>query len=89
MTPEFALQVAQSAFACALQLALPAAIAALAAGVAVGVLQAATQIQDSALSFVPRALAVGAALGIFGGWMVATLVGFAEGLFRQIPVIAR
>jgi flagellar biosynthetic protein FliQ len=89
MTSEMALQVAQAALACALQVALPAVVAALVAGVVVGLFQAATQIQDAALSFVPKMIAVGAAIGIFGGWMLATLVGFAEGVFRAVPMIAR
>jgi flagellar biosynthetic protein FliQ len=84
-----ALDVAQSAFACALQVSLPAIVAALVVGIAVGLFQAATQIQDAALSFVPKLIAVAAAVGLFGGWMIATLVGFAEGLFREIPMIVR
>lgn len=89
MLPSTALDIAQSGFACALQIALPVLVAALAVGVIVGLAQAATQIQDAALSFVPKLIAVGAAVAIFGGWMIATLVGLAQGLFMQIPSIVR
>ena len=89
MSPTVALELAQSAFACALQVALPAILAALVVGVVVGLFQAATQVQDVALSFVPKLIAVGAALGIFGGWMIATIVSFAQELFREIPMIVR
>ncbi len=89
MSPSTALEIAQLGFACALQVALPPLVAALAVGIIVGLVQSATQIQDVALSFVPKLLAVGAVVVIFGGWMIATLVGLAQELFFQIPSIVR
>ncbi len=89
MSPSTALEIAQLGFACALQVALPALVAALAVGIIVGLVQSATQIQDVALSFVPKLLAVGAVVVIFGGWMIATLVGLTQELFFQIPSIVR
>jgi len=74
--------------ALALQLALliaaPALCASALAGLAAGLLQSATQVQDPALAFVPRLLAVGAALLVSGGWMIAKLVAFTGALWRAL-----
>jgi flagellar biosynthetic protein FliQ len=69
----------------ALWLAAPALLASVLAGLATGLLQAATQVQDPALSFVPRLLAVTAALVASGAWMQAKLVAFTAALFRDLP----
>ena len=45
-------------------------------GLAVGVLQAATQVNDSAVGFLPRALAAGAVVWLAGAWMTERLAGF-------------
>lgn len=69
----------------ALWLSLPALAAAVVAGLASGLMQAATQVQDPALSFVPRLLAVSAALIAGGTVMQAKLVAFAGALLRELP----
>ncbi len=68
----------------ALWLAAPALLASLLAGLFSAVLQAATQVQDPALSFVPRLLAVAAALLLSGAWMLARLVAFTTALFAEL-----
>lgn len=73
----------------ALHLALIVSAPALAASVVVGgamaVAQAATQVQDAALGFVPRLLAVAAALAFGGAWMGARLVEFTTTLWQALP----
>jgi len=69
-------------------LALPALLSALAAGTAMGMLQAATQIQDPALSFVPRLIAVGCALWITGAAMSERLTAFANTVIAELPKLA-
>jgi flagellar biosynthetic protein FliQ len=71
-----------------LVLALPALLSALAAGVAMGMLQTATQIQDPALSFVPRLIAVGASLWITGAAMSERLTAFANTVLAELPKLA-
>ena len=68
----------------ALWLAAPALLASLLAGLFSAVLQGATQVQDPALSFVPRLLAVVAALLLSGAWMQARLVAFTTALFADL-----
>ncbi len=65
----------------------PALLVSLAVGLVVGVLQAATQVQEQTLSFVPKLVAVAAALAIFGGWMGSELVRFTDALWRAIPTL--
>ena len=69
----------------ALWLAAPALAASVLAGLVTGVLQAATQVQDPALSFVPRLLAVAAALLVSGAFMQGKLVAFTAALWRELP----
>lgn len=69
-------------------LAAPTLLAVLAAGVAVGLLQAVTQVQDSALGFVPRLLAAGLALAATAVWMSNQLVGFTQRLWQQLAALA-
>lgn len=69
-------------------LALPALLSALAAGTVMGLLQTATQIQDPALSFVPRLIAVGCALWITGAAMSERLTAFANAVLAELPKLA-
>ncbi len=71
-----------------LVLALPALLSALAAGVVMGMLQSATQIQDPALSFVPRLIAVGCSLGVTGAAMSERLAAFANTVLAELPKLA-
>jgi flagellar biosynthesis protein FliQ len=62
----------------------PLFMAMLLAGLAIGVLQAATQVNDPAVSFVPRIIVGGVVLWIAGGWMMERLSGFlAQSIFRM------
>jgi flagellar biosynthetic protein FliQ len=73
----------------ALYVALPLLGAAIAAGLAVSGIQSALKQSDPTLSVVPRMLAAGGALLIFGGWMVAVLGGFWIELWRSLPEMMR
>jgi flagellar biosynthesis protein FliQ len=63
----------------------PVLLFGLAAGIAVSMFQAATQINDSSLAFIPKIAAVGIALGVFGSWMISRMASFAIYSFNQIP----
>lgn len=71
-----------------LWLSAPVLLVSLAVGLLVGLLQAVTQVQDQALSFVPRLAAVGAVLAVLGGWMGAELLRFTTSLWRALATIA-
>ena len=56
-------------------------------GLIVGIIQAATSINEMTLTFVPKLIAVGTGITIFGGWMINTLVDFAKSMFNRIPLL--
>ncbi len=63
----------------------PVLIFGLVAGLGISIVQAATQISDSSLAFIPKILAVLFALIVFGPWMMAQMAGYATFAFNQIP----
>jgi len=67
-----------------LKLGAPPLLAALAVGLAVSLLQAVTQINEATLAFVPKALAIGGALVLLGGFMFAALADYARILFDRM-----
>ena len=69
----------------ALLVSAPALLASFIVGGVAGVVQAATQIQDPALGFVPRLAAVAVALTAGGTWMGARLVEFTTSLWHGLP----
>jgi flagellar biosynthetic protein FliQ len=85
MGPETVLDVGREALWLAVLLAGPMLGAALAVGLFIGVIQAATQIQEMTLSFIPKLLALVIVLFIIGPWMLRILVTFSERLFMDIP----
>lgn len=85
MTPETVLTLARDALWLTLLLAAPLLLAALIVGVLVGVVQAATQINEMTLSFIPKLLALAAVLVAIGPWMLRTLVEYTRQLIESIP----
>jgi flagellar biosynthetic protein FliQ len=77
--------VGQQALYTLLMVCAPMLLVILAVGVVVSVLQAATQINESTLSFVPKVLAAVAVLAIAGPWMMTTLVEFLQRTLQSIP----
>ena len=68
-----------------LLVAAPVLIAVLLVGLVVSVFQAATQINEATLSFVPKIVAAAAVLAVAGPWMVATLVEYLQRVLQAIP----
>ncbi|MEO8466687.1 MAG: flagellar biosynthesis protein FliQ [Gammaproteobacteria bacterium] len=85
MTPESIIIIGQQALVVTAMLAAPMLLAALAAGLLIGVFQAATQINEVTLSFIPKLLVLAATLYIGGGWMLKLLIGYSESLIKSIP----
>ncbi|MFW6386426.1 MAG: flagellar biosynthesis protein FliQ [Bacillota bacterium] len=54
-------------------------------GLIVAILQATTQIQEQTLAFIPKIVAVLVSIGIFGPWMLSTMLEFVNNLFTGIP----
>ncbi len=83
------LRLAQETLRTVLLVAGPMLALSLLVGLIVSILQAATQIQEQTLSFVPKLLAVGAALLLFGSWMLRTLVEFCHAVLGSLPEVIR
>lgn len=87
MTPETVLTQGSQALQLALMLAAPLLLTALAVGVIVGVFQAATQINEQTLSFIPKLVATAGVLVFTGPWMLRLLTEFTRRLFESIPTM--
>ncbi len=85
MTPETVLTLAQRALEVTLLLSGPPLLAALITGLVVSVFQAATQINEMTLSFIPKLLAIFVVLVVFGPWMLGILLDYIRELFNGIP----
>jgi len=85
MTPESIIVIGQQALVVTAMLSAPLLLSALAAGLIIGMFQAATQINEVTLSFIPKLLVLAAALYVGGGWMLKLIVGYSESLIRSIP----
>lgn len=60
---------------------------ALAVGLVIGIIQAATSINESTLSFIPKVAALTITLAIVGNWQVSTLVDYTRSMFQRIPLL--
>jgi flagellar biosynthetic protein FliQ len=85
MTPEAVITQGRDALTLALMLAAPLLLTSLAVGVIVGIFQAATQINETTLSFIPKLVAMSAVLVFTGPWMLRLLIEFTQRLFENIP----
>jgi flagellar biosynthetic protein FliQ len=85
MTPEQVMSLGQQALMVTTMLGAPLLLSVLAAGVLIGMLQAATQINEMTLSFVPKLLVMVAALIIAGDWMLGVIVDYTRQLYLAIP----
>jgi flagellar biosynthetic protein FliQ len=85
MDPQGVITLAQQALYTAVVLSAPMLLASLVVGLAVSILQAATQINELTLSFIPKLLAMIATLVIAGPWMITYYVDFLRRLYESIP----
>jgi flagellar biosynthetic protein FliQ len=85
MTPETVLTIASESLTLTALLAAPLLLVTLITGVLVGVLQAATQINEMTLSFIPKLIALVLTLLITGPWMLQLITGYTRTLFTNIP----
>jgi flagellar biosynthetic protein FliQ len=87
MSPETVMTIGQRALEMTLLLAAPLLLVALITGLIVGAFQAATQINEMTLSFIPKLLATATTLVIAGPWMLKLLIGYTRELFQSIPML--
>ncbi len=89
MTDQMVLELAFQAMTIAAKLSAPVLLTALGVGFAISLFQSVTQIQEATLSFVPKAVAIGAALLLTGNWMLREMMTFTVQLFERIPDLLR
>ena len=87
MTPETVLEISQGALKMAALIASIPLLSALVVGVLVGMVQAATQINEMTLSFIPKLLVLIVALTVGGPWMLGEMVNYTTTLIQNIPGI--
>ena len=87
MTPETVMTIGQNALALTVIIAAPMLLSALAVGLFVGMIQAATQINEMTLSFIPKLLVLVLALVAAGPWMLSVIVNYTRQLMEQIPTL--
>ncbi len=85
MNPEDFISIARQGLELTIMLSLPLLVAALVTGLLVSVFQAATQINEMTLSFIPKLLVMFAVAVLAGPWMLQLLVDYTRRLFESIP----
>jgi flagellar biosynthetic protein FliQ len=85
MTPETVITIGEQAVEMTLMLSAPLLLTALVIGLIVSIFQAATQINEMTLSFIPKMIGIFVTLIITGPWMVNTMVDYMQRLFSSIP----
>ncbi|MDR0217999.1 MAG: flagellar biosynthesis protein FliQ [Enterobacteriaceae bacterium] len=87
MTPESVMALGVEAMKVALALAAPLLLSALICGLVISLLQAATQVNEMTLSFIPKILAVVVTIIVAGPWMLNLLLDYMRTLFSNIPTM--
>ena len=85
MTPENVMDLAHSTLLVTSMIAAPLLLTALVTGLVIGMLQAATQINESTLSFIPKRLVLVLVLFASGPWILRVLIDFTRNIYSSIP----
>jgi flagellar biosynthetic protein FliQ len=85
MTPGTVMEIGRQAVEVTLVLAAPILITALVVGLVISIFQAATQINEATLQFVPKLVAMFVVLILFGPWMLQYVMDYIQRLFGSIP----
>lgn len=80
--------IGRQALEIAIVVSAPLLLAALVTGLLVSIFQAATQINEMTLSFIPKLLAMFAAMVLAGPWMLGVMLGYMQRLYAGIPWLA-
>ena len=85
MTPESVMTMGRTAMEITLMISAPLLLVALIIGLVISIFQAATQINEATLSFIPKLIGVFVALVLAGPWMLSTMLDYMRGVFTGIP----
>ncbi len=89
MSPDFIVSLGQRALEMAILLAMPVLAATFFVGLIVSIFQAATQIQEMTLAYIPKIVAAMITIFLLGGWMMGKLVDFTKEIFVNVPIWIR
>jgi flagellar biosynthetic protein FliQ len=89
MTEAFVLTLAQKTVEITLILAGPVLLISLLTGSLISLIQAATQINESTLTFIPKLIGVIAVILLLGSWMLQQMLTFTSNLFTSLPTLVR
>jgi flagellar biosynthetic protein FliQ len=87
MTPELVINIVQNALYVLILVSAPVLLVSLVVGLFVSILQAATQINEMTLTFIPKLLALFLTLVLAGPWILNTLIEYTVRLYRSIPSV--
>ena len=87
MNQDTATQLALQAMTVAMKVSAPFLVAGLIVGLLVSIFQAATQINEATLSFIPKIIATGAVIALAGPWMLDQIVSYTQQLLLSIPTL--
>ena len=85
MTPESVMTMGRHAMEVTLMIAAPMLLVALIIGLVVSIFQAATQINEATLSFIPKLVGIFVALVVAGPWMLSIMLDYMREIFGGIP----
>ena len=81
MTPEQAIDIGRQALIVMLVVSAPILLIGMVVGLIISILQAVTQVQEQTLSFVPKIIVMGLAVGLFLPWIISKLLEFSRDMF--------
>lgn len=87
MTPESVMSMGRHAMEVTLMIAAPMLLVALIIGLVVSIFQAATQINEQTLSFIPKLVGIFVALVVAGPWMLSVMLDYMREVFNGIPML--
>ena len=87
MTPESVMTMGQKAMEITLLVSAPLLLVALAMGLVISIFQAATQINEMTLSFIPKLVALFATLVVTGPWLLGVMMDYMRQVFESIPAM--
>lgn len=87
MTPESVMTMGRQALEVTMMVAAPMLLVALAVGLLVSIFQAATQINEMTLSFIPKLVAIFVTMIIAGPWMLTVMLDYMRQMFSSIPML--
>ena len=89
VNPDTAIALLQRSLMIAVMLAAPMLLFGLITGLLISILQAVTQVQEMTLTFIPKMIAIAAAMIIFGQWILLTIMTHTREVFAMLPLVAQ